>query len=213
MHLCLNMFTVLTLLICMAACSVTKSIVSLLSKCKYRAGKKVNELPEATTNRLSWRVFPVQLECKTKFLQCQLVKIKVFILPRNKRYTECCPSSLIHVMNKWLNCLLEFQSWENRRWLFQAYDGSLLWETPLRHLTSSQHRHQTISHFCAPTVKMLSFTFQHLYSQTAQLLSALQMAVHSDSKSREHSHNRDVVQSSINLYCKNVLSFNWGLSK
>lgn len=47
----------------------------------------------------------------------------------------------------------------------------------------------------------------------AQLLDTLQMAAHSENESGEHSNNRDVVQSSIKLYCKNVLSFNLGLSK
>lgn len=130
----------------MAPCSVTNCTVPLLSRCKYRGEKKTpNDFTEAgaTMNKSFQRVFPVQLEQKIKLLQCQLVKVKVFILSRNQRCIECSPSSLIHGVNKWwIDCLPEFQSWENRRWYFQAYGGSWLWEAPLGHLPSSQHYHQ-----------------------------------------------------------------------
>jgi len=97
-------------------------------------------------------------------------------------------------------------------WSTCTYIGP--WPCSLR--TSCCLPSDAISHFHAPTRKMLTITFtttSSLCSRTAQLLSTLQMAVRSENENRAHWNNRDVVQSSINFYCKNVLSFNLGLSK
>lgn len=190
------------LLICTAACSVTKPIVSLLSKCKYRGGKKLNEKQLQTGcpeefSLPSWNKNWRQKFCSASWWKSRSLS---FLEIRGILSVVLQVSYMgwINYWIAWLNSRAGKIGHEFFRHMVVPCFGKHLWGISPVHSTTTKPSYY---HFHAPTGKILSFTF-HLCSQTAQLLSALQMAVHSNSGSREHSHNRDVVQSSINLYVK-----------